>query len=202
MCSFLNFCKAPLLLWKCKFHFLILSRTHALPVCKALSLYSRDEDISQSSKHASGPGLAAEVANMMKPVSKELKVLWGPWLSPDISKIEKVLWKIEVIYLFKELGSGPVWGWRGFIISSEDRIRFCQVEKKEKIIPGQENYVQSARSKKEWSTQLEGTLISQKTWYLWRSRKGRLPLRAGELCMPVQGHTSQSLGKRRDVGNS
>lgn len=49
-----------------------------------------------------------------------------------------------MLYLSKELGPGPVWRRAGFIVSPEDRVKFRQVEKKEKRIPARENYVQRA----------------------------------------------------------
>lgn len=83
MYNFLNFCEAPLLLWKCKFctysllwHWLFLlphPLAHTLPIYKALSIYSWSRHFLEL-QTCTGLGLTAEVAKMMEPVFKELTV--------------------------------------------------------------------------------------------------------------------------------
>ena len=52
--------------------------------------------------------------------------------------------EVRVIYLSKEVELEATQGWRGYVIGTEDRVRFKQVEKEEKGIQVRENYVQKS----------------------------------------------------------
>ena len=78
------------------------------------------------------------------------------------------------------------------------------MEKKEKSIPGQENWVQSATGEEVESVKYERNSIwnPRKRGTCEGTEKVKLPLKAGEFGVPAQGHTSQSQRKWGDAGNS
>lgn len=98
MCYSLNFCKAPLFLWKYKFYFLTLSSswphtlTHALLVCKAFSHYSQGRHFlvlqTCSRPRAHCWGCKDDEVHLQRAHS-----LAGKWLNTDITNIQLMLWK-------------------------------------------------------------------------------------------------------------